>query len=360
MVDVVASTAVAVTESSSSGSGSGGGSSNVSSPSPLLQQPPLVPPPGPSPSTTPRTATAAIAASAGDIPHEGDPTSAPAVADAPKADAKSNDNGEVASTNTTSRSSGSTNSQDDRVRVLCRFRRTVERDGEEWGSPRGKWLVFGGGGGDGGGGGGGQEGGEGAPLDTVSVRMGGAWSTRGFDRVLKPGVDQAQVYSDVKRVAHGVSQGFNGTIFAYGQTGSGKTYTMGGATATLSAAPAAAPAAATPAAAATGGGVTTPLGGHAGPTAPFPCHAGSAGALPLPAPSPSSPLAGTLEGTPTNSAPVPASLPPPGSSSSVSPATLLMPPPPPPPLPPPPPGGPGRGLHPIGTMPSSDAAGAVS
>ncbi|CAN0335989.1 unnamed protein product, partial [Ectocarpus sp. 12 AP-2014] len=345
MVDVVASTAVAVTESSS----------NVSSPSPLLQQPPLVPPPGPSPSTTPRTTTAAAAASAGDIPHEGDPTSAPAAADAPKADAKSNDNGEAAGTTNNSRSSsGSTNNQDDRVRVLCRFRRTVERDGEERGSPRGKWLVFGGGGGDGGGGGGGHEGGEGAPLDTVSLRMGGAWSTRGFDRVLKPGVDQAQVYSDVKRVAHGVSQGFNGTIFAYGQTGSGKTYTMGGATATLSTSPDAT----TPATAAAAG-VTTPSGGDAGATAPSPCHAGSAGALPLPAPSPSSPLAGTLEATPINSAPVPASLPPPGSSS-VSPATLLMPPPPPPPLPPPPPGGPGRGLHPIGTMPSSEAAGPVS
>lgn len=33
----------------------------------------------------------------------------------------------------------------------------------------------------------------------------------------------------MKQVAHGVAQGFNGTIFAYGQTGSGKTYTMGGA-----------------------------------------------------------------------------------------------------------------------------------
>lgn len=38
-----------------------------------------------------------------------------------------------------------------------------------------------------------------------------------------------QVYDAVKLVAHGVAQGFNGTIFAYGQTGSGKTYTMGGA-----------------------------------------------------------------------------------------------------------------------------------
>lgn len=158
----------------------------------------------------------------------------------------------------------------------------------------------------------------------------------------------------MKRVAHGVSQGFNGTIFAYGQTGSGKTYTMGGATATLSAAPAAD----TPAGGG-GGGVTTPSGGHAGATA-SPCHAGSAGsagALPLPAPSPSSPFAGAPEATPTNSAPVPASPLPLGSSSSVSPATLLMPPPPPPPLPP---GEPGRGLHPIGTMPSSHAAGAVS
>lgn len=38
-----------------------------------------------------------------------------------------------------------------------------------------------------------------------------------------------QVYRAVELVAHGVAQGFNGTIFAYGQTGSGKTYTMGGA-----------------------------------------------------------------------------------------------------------------------------------
>lgn len=38
-----------------------------------------------------------------------------------------------------------------------------------------------------------------------------------------------QVYEAVELVAHGVAQGFNGTIFAYGQTGSGKTYTMGGA-----------------------------------------------------------------------------------------------------------------------------------
>ncbi|CBN77091.2 conserved unknown protein (Partial), partial [Ectocarpus siliculosus] len=181
--------------------------------------------------------------------------------------------------------------------------------------------------------------------------MGGAWSRRGFDRVLKPGVDQAQVYSDVKRVAHGVSQGFNGTIFAYGQTGSGKTYTMGGATATLSASPAAA----TPATAAAAG-VTTPSGGNAGATAPSPCHAGSAGVLPLPAPSPSSPFAGMPEAAPTNSAPVPAS---PGYSSSVSPSTLLMPPPPPPPLPLQPPGGLRTGLHPIWTLPSSYALGVV-
>lgn len=43
----------------------------------------------------------------------------------------------------------------------------------------------------------------------------------------------AQVYDAVELVAHGVAQGFNGTIFAYGQTGSGKTYTMGGAESTL-------------------------------------------------------------------------------------------------------------------------------
>lgn len=39
------------------------------------------------------------------------------------------------------------------------------------------------------------------------------------------------MYEAVEVVAHGVAQGFNGTIFAYGQTGSGKTYTMGGAAA---------------------------------------------------------------------------------------------------------------------------------
>ncbi|CAM9580576.1 unnamed protein product, partial [Hapterophycus canaliculatus] len=55
-----------------------------------------------------------------------------------------------------------------------------------------------------------------------------------FDRVFKPGVEQVEVYEEVKHVAHGVSQGFNGTIFAYGQTGSGKTYTMGGSTEKLS------------------------------------------------------------------------------------------------------------------------------
>lgn len=153
----------------------------------------------------------------------------------------------------------------------------------------------------------------------------------------------------MKRVAHGVSQGFNGTIFAYGQTGSGKTYTMGGATATLSAAPAAATAAAAPPPS-----PHTPLpsvtirNDDAATSEPTP-----AVALPLPLPSPSSPFAGTPEATPANSAPVPAPPPPLGSSSSVSPATLLM--PPPPPL-----GGPGKEVHPIGTKPSSHAAGAVS
>ncbi|CAM9637321.1 unnamed protein product, partial [Scytosiphon promiscuus] len=134
-------------------------------------------------------------------------------------------------------SSGSSSVSDGRVRVLCRFRRHSDRRREGAPTPgTGDWLNFGDGGGGGGGGGarGTHEGSEGAPPDTVSVRMGGGWSTRGFDKVFKPGVEQVEVYEEVKHVAHGVSQGFNGTIFAYGQTGSGKTYTMGGSTDKLS------------------------------------------------------------------------------------------------------------------------------
>lgn len=37
-----------------------------------------------------------------------------------------------------------------------------------------------------------------------------------------------KVFEQVERVAHGVAEGYNGTVFAYGQTGSGKTYTMMG------------------------------------------------------------------------------------------------------------------------------------
>lgn len=37
-----------------------------------------------------------------------------------------------------------------------------------------------------------------------------------------------KVFKQVERVAHGVAEGYNGTVFAYGQTGSGKTYTMMG------------------------------------------------------------------------------------------------------------------------------------
>lgn len=50
-----------------------------------------------------------------------------------------------------------------------------------------------------------------------------------FDYVFPPDTEQSVVYdcSGVK-IAEGVMQGFNGTIFAYGQTSSGKTFTMNG------------------------------------------------------------------------------------------------------------------------------------
>lgn len=99
-------------------------------------------------------------------------------------------------------------------------------------------------------------------------------------------------------MAHGVSQGFNGTIFAYGQTGSGKTYTMGGSTDTLSFTPTAAAAA-------------TAVGEEAGEElSPCSTNSSSVSCL-LPAASDCSPTAATR--------PI-----------SVSPATLRMPPPPPP------------------------------
>lgn len=104
-----------------------------------------------------------------------------------------------------------TSSRDGRVRVLCRFRRPSDR---ECGGRRsssslsslryggGDWLNFRGGtstvrGGGIGGGGDDREGGsESATPDTVSVRMGGVWSRRAFDKVLEPGAEQAQVSYD--------------------------------------------------------------------------------------------------------------------------------------------------------------------
>lgn len=99
-----------------------------------------------------------------------------------------NDTSGISATNNSPKN-GSTS--DGRVRVLCRFRRHLDRRGDRGSPPAASdWLDFGDGGG---GGNGGNEGGEGSPPDTVSVRMGGGWSTRGFDKVFKPGVDQVEV-----------------------------------------------------------------------------------------------------------------------------------------------------------------------
>lgn len=77
---------------------------------------------------------------------------------------------------------------DSRVRVICRFREYLEEDYDGRGSS-GDWLYFDGGFVDEGGGG--DRGG--AALQTVSVRMGSAWSRRAFDEVFRPGADQSEV-----------------------------------------------------------------------------------------------------------------------------------------------------------------------
>lgn len=102
----------------------------------------------------------------------------------------------------------------------------------------------------------------------------------------------------MERVAHGVAQGFNGTLFAYGQTGSGKTYTMGGSASTLSF-------------------TALPSPANLNASTAEPSSAGSATKPPL-SPGAAPANASSVSGNPT------ASMPP-----SVSPATLKMPPPPP-------------------------------
>jgi len=74
-----------------------------------------------------------------------------------------------------------TSSSFGRVSVMCRFRRFGDAEAEKT-SLRSDWLRFGGEGE--------HESGEGG---TVSVRMGGVWSRRGFDKVFKPGVEQVEV-----------------------------------------------------------------------------------------------------------------------------------------------------------------------
>lgn len=111
-----------------------------------------------------------------------------------------------------------------------------------------------------------------------------------------------KVYEQVERVANGVAQGFNGTLFAYGQTGSGKTYTMGGAASTLSYTP---PAPANPQPSGVVNGVA---------------------AVATSTPATNEPSSDCVEEKPSFSPPTPLTLPP--DQASVSPASLKMPPPP--------------------------------
>lgn len=86
-------------------------------------------------------------------------------------------------------------SNDGRVRVLCRFRRFLDPE-SEWAAQRSGWLHFDGPTG-GGGGGRGDDG-----LDSVSVRLGSTWSRRRFDKIFRPGVDQQEVKFEKERLQY--------------------------------------------------------------------------------------------------------------------------------------------------------------
>ncbi len=157
--------------SAADASSSGGAESVGSAPSTAqggLDVPPPQPPPAGAGPTAPGASPSAILSSEG-TPKEKDE------------DGKGGAGGDVTAGDGDGGGGDGSSSNFGRVSVLCRFRRFGDTETER-ASTRSDWLRFGGEGE--------HESGEGG---TVSVRMGGLWSRRGFDRVFKPGVEQVEV-----------------------------------------------------------------------------------------------------------------------------------------------------------------------
>ena len=118
-------------------------------------------------------------------------------------------------------------SMNDRVRVYCRLRPSLEGDSNGNGNESNQAATFitGGDGGD-----------DSRCIDSYDKKGGfvyrkvdGELKQFQYDKFFPPESSQSDVYKEVGAdVVQDVMEGYNGTIFAYGQTGTGKTFTMMG------------------------------------------------------------------------------------------------------------------------------------